>query len=261
MLQAFTSVFLRAGLLCLCLSSFGTASDSRTTTFPTPGPKPPNTPPRSYGMVLFRDFEPLDVFGPLEALYRLASLHKLDLYLISETMDAVTTEPGLAAMNPHNSSFFPKILPTHTFDDAPIPDVMIVPGGIGTRSPSLNRTIEYIAETYPKLHYLLTVCTGAGLAAKSGVLDSKHATTNKAAWNTIVAWRPQVNWVPHARWVVDGNIWTSSGISAGIDATMAFIEYAYGKDDATTVGNIMEYERHEDPDWDPFSEVFHVPGA
>jgi hypothetical protein len=68
---------------------------------PRPKPIPP---PVKYGMLLFRSFEPLDVFGPLEALYVLSRLHHLELFLISETMDAVTTKPVTAAMNPLNST-------------------------------------------------------------------------------------------------------------------------------------------------------------
>jgi len=73
-----------------------------------------------------------------------------------------------------------------------------------------------------------------------------------------VALGPKVKWVPQARWVVDGNIWSSSGISAGIDVTLAFIEKIYGKDNATSVANLMEYERHTDPNWDPFAAIFKV---
>jgi transcriptional regulator GlxA family with amidase domain len=137
----------------------------------------------------------------------------------------------------------------------------MIPGGLGTRSPLINATIDYIGATYPKVKYLITVCTGSALAARAGILDGKRATTNKNSWDANVAYGPKVKWVPRARWVVDGNIWTSSGISAGIDATIAFIEEVYGKENATYVANMMEYERHEDPNWDPFSDVFNVPGA
>ena len=100
------------------------------------------------------------------------------------------------------------------------------------------------------------MCTGSVLAARAGILDGKRATTNKASWNSSVKYGPKVKWVPSARWVVDGNVWTSSGISAGIDATIAFIEEMYGKENATYVSNQMEYIRNEDPNWDPFSPVF-----
>lgn len=137
----------------------------------------------------------------------------MNLYLIAETLDPVTSEPASAAMNSKNSSFWPMILPTHTFANTPELDVLFVPGGAGVRAPDVKNITDFIADRYPSLEYLITVCTGAGLAAKSGVLDGKRATTNKSAWSTVTAWGPNVNWIRQARWVVDGNIWTSAGVS------------------------------------------------
>ncbi|KAF2102516.1 class I glutamine amidotransferase-like protein [Rhizodiscina lignyota] len=213
-------------------------------------------------MLVFRGFEPMDVFGPIEALLTLSRYYKMNIALLSETMDPVDTRPPTAAGNPLNSNVFQQVLPTHTLKTAPKDlEVLIIPGEAGSRSPLLNDTIAYIAETYPKLKYLITVCTGSLLAAKAGVLDGKHATTNKAAWYSIVKQRPQVNWVSHARWTVDGNIWTSSGISAGIDITLAFIECQFGNMTATKVANFMEYERHTNAEWDPFAAIFNVTGV
>ncbi|KAF7557691.1 hypothetical protein G7Z17_g450 [Cylindrodendrum hubeiense] len=215
--------------------------------------------PKNYGIVVFRAFEMLDVFGPLNALGMLAKLRQLNLYIISDTLDLVTTEPMTASMNSKNSSFFPQIQPTHTFETVPDDlDVLIIPGGLGVRSPHLSPTIAYVTNMYPKLKYLISICTGAVIASKAGILDGRRATTNKASWSSTIANGPNVDWVPHARWVVDGNIWTSSGISAGIDVTLAFIEEVYGSDNATYISNMMEYERHTDPSWDPFSEKFGV---
>ncbi|CBF80731.1 hypothetical protein AN8527.2 [Aspergillus nidulans FGSC A4] len=234
---------------------------------PTPSPSltftlPPTivpNPPTKYGVVLFPAFEMLDVFGPLEVLSWAARLHeKLDLYLLAETLDPVTTQPQSAAMNTFNSSFFPTVNPTHTFDDNPELDVLIVPGGLGTRNPNMDRTLQFISSTYPRVQYLITVCTGSALVAQTGILDGRRATTNKASWDSVIVNGPNTTWVPEARWVVDGNIWTSSGISAGIDATLAFVAELYGKENATVISEYMEYEWHEDSDWDPYAEIWGV---
>ncbi|KAL4990774.1 class I glutamine amidotransferase-like protein [Aspergillus falconensis] len=225
---------------------------------PSPSPLPPD-PPTAYGLLLFPTFEMLDVFGPLEALSWVARQHeKLDLYLLAEALGPVSTQPQSAAMNAFNSSFYPTLNPTHTFDNSPDLDVLIVPGGLGTRNPNMNATLEFIRSTYPKLRYLITICTGSTLVARTGILDGRRATTNKASWYSVIGSGPNTTWVPEARWVVDGNIWSSSGISAGIDATLAFIAQFYGKENATVISEYMEYEWHEDSDWDPYAEIWGV---
>ncbi|KAL8348983.1 hypothetical protein RB601_002137 [Gaeumannomyces tritici] len=157
---------------------------------------------------------------------------------------------------------YPRIAPTHTFTNAPSDlEVLIIPGGLGTRSPNAGELVQFVKETYPRLRYLITVCTGAAFAAKAGLLDGRRATTNKRSWaETTEPWAGTVRWVPRARWVEDGNVWTSSGISAGIDATLGFVAKVYGQANATHVANLMEYGWHEDPSWDPFSDAFDVPG-
>lgn len=116
--------------------------------------------------------------------------------------------------------------------------------------------IKCIKDTYPSLKYLITVCTGSGLAARAGILDGKRATTNKMAWKDMVALGPEVEWIPRARWVTDGNIWTSSGVSAGIDVTLAWIGSVFGEEKAKMIADGIEYTRHEDPKEDPFAELY-----
>jgi putative intracellular protease/amidase len=74
---------------------------------------------------------------------------------------------------------------------------------------------DFIFARYPQLKYLLSTCSGAVSLANSGVLEGRRATSNKAGWRWVITHGKNVNWVPTARWVVDGNIWTSSGVSAG----------------------------------------------
>lgn len=168
---------------------------------------------KNWGVVLFRSFDGQDIFGPLEALQLLAFERQMNLYFIVENLDPVTSEPVSAAANSKNSSFWPIILPTHTFSTAPELDVLLVPGGGGVQAPDVRNITDFIADRYPSLEYLLTICVGAGLAAKSGVLDGRRATTSKSAWSIITPWGPNVDWVRQARWVVDDNIWTAAGVS------------------------------------------------
>jgi len=158
-----------------------------------------------------------------------------------------------------------SLVATHSFATAPDLDILLVPGGIGNRF--LNDTgdtsmEDFIASRYPSLKYLLSVCTGAATLAKSGVLNGRRATTNKAAWEWATSFGGgKVKWTATARWVVDGNLWTSSGISAGIDMTYAFVKELIGEKVAGEVINGMEYTPHLDHNWDPYSVVFDVEGA
>ncbi|KAH9883920.1 DJ-1/PfpI family protein [Xylariomycetidae sp. FL2044] len=216
------------------------------------------TPPRNIGVVLYRAFVMQDVIGVTDPLQLLAFNFPMNLYFLAETLDPVTTEPAMAGMNAYNSSFFPTLTPTHTFADAPADlDVLIVPGGPGVRSPSLAPVANFIARAYPGLKYLLTVCTGAGVAASSGVLDGRRATTNKGSWEAMKAMGPDVTWVSPARWVVDGNIWSSAGVTAGSDMTMAWIKEVWGSEWAEKIENIQEYQPHAQ-DFDPWSAKYNI---
>ncbi|KAL2757515.1 hypothetical protein ACRALDRAFT_2099926 [Sodiomyces alcalophilus JCM 7366] len=213
--------------------------------------------PVSFGMVLFPAFQALDVFGPLDILNLFSLSQHMNLYLIAPTLDPVSTAP--VSMNPMNSSFSESVVPTHTFADPPPDlDVLFVPGGIGTRAPEprLAEVIGYIRDVYPSLEYLISICTGAGLVARAGVLDGRNATTNKRAWAETVAHGPATNWIARARWVVDGNVWTSSGVSAGIDATLAWVGAVFGEEYAETLAIGIEHERVTDPSSDPFAEYW-----
>ncbi|KAJ5240753.1 uncharacterized protein N7469_002344 [Penicillium citrinum] len=208
------------------------------------------TPTLHFGVVLFPGFQALDAFGPLDCINVLSWSENISLSLLASSLDPVTTEPSALP-----GAIGQRIMPTHTFGTAPPLDVLLIPGGLGTMgsSPILQDIISFIQRVYPQLKYLITVCTGSGLAAQAGVLDGKRATSNKKVLKTIISLGPQVHWVSQARWVTDGNIWTSSGVSAGIDATLAWIEKVFGKEKAQDIANEIEYCRHESASSDPFA--------
>jgi putative intracellular protease/amidase len=141
--------------------------------------------PSNYGVAVYRGFEAIDVFGPMDIFNFLAFNYTMNLSILAETLDPVSTKP--VVMNPMNSDFGQSIVPTHTFDNPPEDlEVLLVPGGIGTRSDNITApVVDFVKATYPNLQYLISICTGGSIAAKSGVLDGRNATTNKKSWDWV----------------------------------------------------------------------------
>jgi transcriptional regulator GlxA family with amidase domain len=211
-----------------------------------------NTPyivPKHFGLLIFPGFEALDAFGPMEVINDLSRTQDITLAIIAHTLDPVSTQvKGVHRVGQ-------RVLPTHTFADAPALDVLIVPGGWGAFKPA-PELLEYVRTAGPKVKHLLTVCNGAALVAQTGILDGKKATTNKAIWKECVAQGPKVTWIAKARWVRDGDVWTSSGVSAGIDVVLAWVESVFGKDVADGTANGMEFVRAETSEDDPFARMY-----
>ncbi|CAF2632586.1 unnamed protein product [Rotaria sp. Silwood2] len=209
------------------------------------------------GVVIFPGFALLDVAGPMQFFNQLSAIQPFELSIIAKTMDSVSTIPPKHTVP---ESKFCRIgeswLPTHTFDNTPELDILLVPGGLGARDEIIfNEVASFIKKQYPTLKYLLSVCTGSMMVAATGILDGRKATSNKSAWPLVTS-NKTVDWVPKARWVVDGNIWSSSGIAAGMDMTYAFIATVFSPDIARQLTNVMEYEPHTNPEWDPFFEIW-----
>ncbi|KAG8836074.1 hypothetical protein FRC17_010007 [Serendipita sp. 399] len=221
------------------------------------GTRPQKQLPLKWGVLAFPNFVGLDAFGPLELLQIAAFLTpNMTLSVVAETADYVPSH----ITNPISGGVT-WMKPTYTIDQDPQLDVLLIPGGPGTRiAYNDTRIIDYVKRTYPKLKFIMSVCTGAQVLAKAGVLDRKRATTNKFQWAELVASGPKVKWVPCARWVVDGNIWTSSGVTAGMDMINAFLK-GYNTTVAEKAVNIIEYEPHTDPSWDPFCKIWNVTSA
>jgi putative intracellular protease/amidase len=283
-----TSILPLLAALPPTLGSPSQPSFANTTTLPT-----------HFGLLVFDHFQALDVFGPMDVFNNLAMLYRnsttMYLSILSKTMEPATTGMGMMA-----GSMEQRILPTTTFDEyltgsekdnakpeacddtsgshkravrlgtrqhysMPPTDpgeieVLIVPGGGGTRN-NMSSEIAFVRTLYPKLKYIISVCTGATIVARAGVLDGKKATTNKRSWTWAVQQGPNVTWVPTARWVEDGNVFSSSGVSAGIDVAYAFIARLYGEEVAQYLALSAEFVRAKDEHDDPFGKVWDVPGA
>lgn len=195
------------------------------------------------GALLFPDFELLDLYGPLEFFGNMAGL-----------IEVVTMAP---VAGPVRSAQGVDGFAVHTLDLAPRVDILLVPGGIGTRT--LAEDAAFLAKLRAlgdAAQYVCSVCTGAGLLSASGLLDGRRATNNKMVFAWAASYGKDITWVKEARWVEDGKFFSASGVSAGMDMALALIEKLYGRDLATNLAVAAEYERHEDSTWDPFSKIW-----
>jgi len=197
-------------------------------------------PPLKLAVVLFNQAALLDFLGPIEQLGFLqeGAAKETDPVTLSIEYLGPTREP----IKPSRG---PAVLVDRAYGDVGEDerfDILLLPGGLGAR-PHLRPPgiIDFIRCQAQSAKYVLGVCTGSWLLADAGVLDGKRATTNKAAFRDVKEkTSPLIDWVPKARWVVDGNVWTSSGVTAGLDMTSAFIEHLAGKEKSDKIRGIIE---------------------
>lgn len=193
--------------------------------------------------ILFNNFETLDVFGPVEILGRLKEHFNVQFY--SRDGGVITSSQNVpvvtGSMSGIDSSRY----------------IVLVPGGIGTRElVNDEKFIGDLAILSKGADYILTVCTGSILFSKTGLLNGRKATSNKRVFPWTAKESPDVIWTRKARWVRDGNIYTSSGVSAGMDMTLGFVADLLGYDVAKQQSIEIEYDWKEDSGWDPFSEMY-----
>ncbi|MHB1546196.1 MAG: DJ-1/PfpI family protein [bacterium] len=194
--------------------------------------------------MLFNGFEPLDIFGPLEVFGALSKITsgQVKIITVSENGGLISDAYGLKVFSDYKLKDYHEI------------DVFLIPGGMGTRTEVNNeRLIEYILSYAEKTANVISICTGAALLAKTGLIDGIKATTNKIAFDWVSSQNEKVSWIKKARWVNSGKFYTSAGVSAGIDATLAFISDKFGKETATKISAYMEYVWNQDPSLDAFS--------
>jgi putative intracellular protease/amidase len=190
-------------------------------------------------VLLFEDFETLDVFGPVEILGRLKQDYQISFYSI----------PGGLVNNNHGVS-----IQTKNIDDLKSgTDIFLIPGGYGTRKEVENiLLLNKIKEISDSSKFVLSVCTGSALLAKAGLLDGKKATSNKKAFDWVITQGENVNWIRKARWIKDGKFYTSAGVSAGMDMTLGLLNDLHGIEFARKVAFEIEYNWIENMEEDNF---------
>lgn len=195
---------------------------------------------RTVGILIFDEVEVLDFCGPFEVLAtaRAAESSSDDeplfhVVTIAEEQRIISCRGGLL------------VQPHHTIDDHPPLDILVVPGGQGTRKERLNgRLLDWIAAQHRTIELTTSVCTGAFLLAERGILDGRRATTHWASVDWMRTTYPQVTMLDDLRVVDEGKVITSAGVSAGIDMALYVVARLHGSGVAEWTARRMEYDYH-----------------
>jgi transcriptional regulator GlxA family with amidase domain len=167
---------------------------------------------RRVAILIFDNVEVLDFAGPFEVFNVTGE--------VNDPAPFETFTVGLES-RPIKARGQLQITPHYTLDNAPKPDIVLIPGGFGTRALMDNtRLMDWLCQQAVEAEYLLSVCTGALLLARAGLLDGLHATTHHDAFDRLETEAPTCHIVRDARYVDNGRIITSGGISAGIDMSL-----------------------------------------
>jgi transcriptional regulator GlxA family with amidase domain len=181
------------------------------------------------GILLFDRAEELDVVGPWE-VFTSARRDGDVVVTVAEHAGVVRFAKGM------------RVLPDHTFDDCPPLDVVVVPGGQGTRTEVDNPVLmAWLAAVSAQATWVTSVCTGSLLHWGTGVARGRTVTTH---WNFVETLRAKgdITVVDDQRWVVDGNLVTSAGVSAGIDMALWLVGQLHGEEHARNVQHWIEYD-------------------
>lgn len=192
---------------------------------------------RNVAILLFDDVEVLDFAGPFEVFSVTAELNSykpLLVYTCAEEDRVLTARNGL------------QIIPNYTLVDAPKPDIIVVPGGIGSKAARKSPAIIAWLQSHAELaEIILSVCTGARILATAGLLDGIPATSHHESIADMKELFPTTDWHEgdwqDVRFVESEKIITAGGISAGIDASLHIIAKLFGRDKARATAEYMEY--------------------
>ena len=193
---------------------------------------------KQVGILIFEDVEVLDFCGPFEVFSatrlneekRREEPSPFNVFLVAETKNLIVTAGGM------------KVIPDYGLNDCPSLDILVVPGGWGTRKEMNNGLLlSWIAERAKKVETLASVCTGSLLLGKAGLLEERRATTHWRSLDWMSELFPRTKVEKGFHFVEDGNLLTSAGISAGIDMALMVVARYFGENVARATAKHMEY--------------------
>jgi len=183
--------------------------------------------PMNVAILLFNHAQVLDYAGPYD-VFTSAGSKNFNVYTVGATKKPITTMPNLS------------VNPQYSILDSPIPDILIIPGGMWTSVD--EATLKWIKKHSMQVEFTFSICTGAFILAEIGVLDNLEATTHTAGIDILEKKYPAIKKVHrNKRFVDNGKVITSAGVAAGIDASFHLIERILGKDWVQAISNNLEY--------------------
>lgn len=193
--------------------------------------------PKDVAILLYNGVELLDFAGPGE-VFEQAEINgssAFNVYTVAvDSLEII-------------SQGFLKITADYMIDNSPLPDILVIPGGNSLSQVNNEKLISWIARVNKKAVYMLSVCNGVRLLAKTGALDGKRATSHFRAIDNLTKEFPKVKMVRNKRFVDNGRIITTEGVSAGIDGALYLLSKMFNKETADKVARQMMY------DWKPGS--------
>ena len=188
---------------------------------------------RNVGILLFNNVELLDFAGPFEVFSVASELNNFELFnvfAVAKNPEPIETINGLS------------VNPKFEFSNCPQVDILLIPGGFGTRKVMIdNESLKWIEKVHQTAEHTLSVCTGVMVLAKLGLLDGQNYTTHHLVFEEMDSIAPQAKLVKNERFVKAGKIYTAAGISAGIDLSLHLVEILVGKKIAMETADYMEY--------------------
>lgn len=195
---------------------------------------------RSVAILVFDDVELLDFCGPFEVF------SSLDRAAQPPPFKVFAVAPGVGEIKAANGL---RVVPDHDFETCPAIDILVVPGGIGTRREMNNpKVFEWIGRVSESAELILSVCTGALLLARAGLLGGLRATTHHGAIGLLREIAPEAEVAAGRRYLDNGKIILSAGISAGMDMSLHVVARLHGEDAAERTARHMEYDWRREPD-------------
>jgi transcriptional regulator GlxA family with amidase domain len=189
------------------------------------------------GIYIYKDVEVLDFSGPFEVFSTanrfLSDEDKWSVSLLSHNHGTVSARGGFIVQSDHSILSHPKL------------DVVIIPGGIHEPEMNNEKSMDWIAKVSQQADFVASVCTGAFLLAKAGVITNQAVTTHWEDQDDLKAKFPNLTVKSGARWVDVGSIVTSGGISTGIDMSLRLVEKLKGREVALKTAKQMEFDWNE----------------